>query len=153
MVAKSAGQEVGDFAHIWINGVDRAINQRGYNVVFNPAGDSVRLARHFDVFASTHESDRMVSEMKTRGHDVVLAVRDEASLHRTVELEQILQSLGVTQLGEWRWSHVFIRYYNVEARETIIREDASPIRPAIVSIGERITAPQVAGAVEWIEVR
>ena len=69
----------------------------------------------------------------------------------TPGLSDALQALGVkTKIG-WRWSHAFIRFQPYGSENVIVREDASAIRPAIVSIGERITSPSVAGAVESIQ--
>ena len=37
LVVQSAGQEVGDFGHIYVDGQDVSPNERGYNVVvLNP---------------------------------------------------------------------------------------------------------------------
>lgn len=160
LVVKSAGEEVGDFAHIWFLGDDCSLNQRGYNVVlFLPQGyhPPCWLTKtgsvSFDTFAYSQAAERMAELLESVQGPlrIAIAVRDEASLHRTARLAEALHSIGAKMNPRWRWSYAFISY--PDAKGQVIREDASPIRPAIVSIGERITAPQVAGAVEWIEVR
>ncbi len=156
VVVKSAGEEVGDFAHIWIDGEDRSPNQRGYNLLAFITGiNSADYVDHFDTFASSNEADRLAQflEHDKKFHNVALAVRDEASLSASLRLAMALKSEGSKLPVGWRSSHAFVRYITVPGENIIIREDASPIRPAIVSIGERITSPTVAGAVEWIQVQ
>ncbi len=162
VVVKSAGEEVGDFAHIWIDGRDLSINQRGYNyVTFNPNISSTEpFSDHFDTFASADESSRLAQRVERGPGELnfssfALAVRDEASRKLNANLVNALRAKGAKANLGWRWSHAFIRYEHAatNSKETFTLEDASPIRPAIVSIGERITAPQVAGAVEWIEIQ
>ena len=47
-VVRSAGEETGDFAHIFVNGVDVAHNERGYNLVAIDAGGTVLGREGFD---------------------------------------------------------------------------------------------------------
>ena len=148
IVVKSAGEEVGDFAHIWVNGRDVSPNRRGLNAAFFGASNVTVSA--FDTFESVSESERLSSALSgPLNNGISLAVRDEASQKLTAGAKTALKSLGArTSLG-WRWSFAFLRL----PQEGFIREDASPIRPAIVSRGERITSPSVAGAVESIGLR
>jgi len=155
VVVKSAGEEVGDFAHIWIDGRDWSPDQRGYNYVgFDPLIDSFEPRSHaFDTFESPNESLRLAQLLSVEAvrNGGALAVRDEASRNLSAEVKQALLQFGARTAIGWRWSHAFLRYLGLD-RQLIIREDTSPIRPAIVSIGERITAPEVAGAVEGIDI-
>ena len=48
LVARSAGEEAGDFAHIYLNGVDAAPNQRGYNLVALDAAGTLLDSAVFD---------------------------------------------------------------------------------------------------------
>ena len=60
IVARSAGSEVGDFAHIFVNGIDAAQNSRGYNiVVINEKTGAIEASAAFDTFASAEESARL----------------------------------------------------------------------------------------------
>jgi hypothetical protein len=158
VVVKSAGAEVGDFAHIWIDGRDWSTNQRGYNVVAFAAGTGLNfpIASFFDTFDSRDASTRMAKLLSAGAVQFItgsyaLAVRDEASRNLDDDLRQALRAAGAKADIGWRWSHAFLRYIGADGT-IVIREDASPIRPAIVSIGERITAPEVAGAVEGIDI-
>jgi hypothetical protein len=155
VVVKSAGEEVGDFAHIWIDGRDWSPDQRGYNYVgFNPLIDSFEPLSHaFDTFESPDASLALAKFLPAKAgwNADALAVRDEASRNLSGDAKQALLQLGVHAAIGWRWSHAFLRYTGPDL-QVITREDASPIRPAIVSIGERITAPEVAGAVESIDI-
>ena len=160
MVVKSAGEEVGDFAHIWIDGIDRSPDQRGYNYVgFDPLLASFEpLAHAFDTFESPNASLGLAQLLsaEARRNGSALAVRDEASRSLSDDAKLALLRFGAQTIVGWRWSHAFLRYVSLDQQtfrhQTFIVEDASPIRPAIVSIGERITAPQVAGAIEGIDI-
>jgi hypothetical protein len=155
VVVKSAGEEVGDFAHVWIDGRDWSLNQRGYNYVgFDPLIDSFEpLAHVFDTFESPDASLQLAQflSVEAERNGSALAVRDEASRSLTADAKQALLQFSARATIGWRWSHALVRYVGRDGSITI-REDASSIRPAIVSIGERITAPEVAGAVESIDI-
>ena len=154
VVVKSAGQEVGDFAHIWINGRDWSPNQRGYNYVgFDPFIDSNDpRSQVFDTFDSPSESLRLAQLLhKSLWSGSAFAVRDEASRNLGADAKQAFLELGAHATIGWRWSHAFLSYRQLDG-QSIILEDASPIRPTIISLGERITAPSVAGSVESIDI-
>lgn len=59
LLVRSAGQEVGDFAHIWIKWRGRRHGERGYNLAaLNAQGDLLRAAT-FDTLASAQSSTDM----------------------------------------------------------------------------------------------
>ncbi|MBI5878510.1 MAG: hypothetical protein HZB53_12750 [Chloroflexi bacterium] len=144
IVAKSAGNEVGDFAHLWVDGVDYAPNARGYNVWYDG-----RVAS-FDTFSATADADAFAALLASDPSILAFAVRDEASRYLTGAIIDQLRRYGVrTDIG-WRWSHAVVM---MRARDgaRIVNENASPIRPATASFGERISAPMAAGALEGFE--
>ncbi|MCX7840397.1 MAG: hypothetical protein N2559_13240, partial [Anaerolineae bacterium] len=96
IVARSAGSEIGDFAHIYVNGVDVAKNSRGYNiVVVNEQSGAIEASAAFDTFASRNESARLAQFIAQipNGRIVAVAVRDEASRYLTQEAVDALRAI------------------------------------------------------------
>jgi hypothetical protein len=56
LLVRSAGQEVGDFAHIWLNGVDVAGGERGYNLAAIDMEGRLLSAETFDTLGSANAS-------------------------------------------------------------------------------------------------
>ena len=85
LVVRSAGEETGDFAHIFVNGVDVAHNERGYNLVAIDAGGTVLGREVFDTSGDDTASDGLVRWLAQwpDGTLIVGAVADEASLKLT----------------------------------------------------------------------
>jgi interleukin-like EMT inducer protein len=109
---RSAGQPYGDAALIAFNGVEKAINKRGYNlVVLGPEG-RVQAVECFDTFLDATAAPRLVALIGglPAGTVVAGAVRDEASGRLTAEAVVALRSLGVAGdlRGRFRESHAFI---------------------------------------------
>ncbi|MBI4786359.1 MAG: hypothetical protein HY782_04860 [Chloroflexi bacterium] len=155
IVVSSAGSEVGDFAHIYVNGVDAAQNTRGYNVVVNDRTGAVETSAAFDTFASVDESARLarfIAEIPN-GRIVAVAVRDEGSRYLTQDAVNALRSIGASEdlRGKWRWSHAIIGVKGAAPGTAL--EMASESAPAQVVVGIGATEPNVAAAVEWIEIR
>lgn len=154
IVAYSAGSEVGDFAHIFVNGADQSLNQRGYNiVVIDPLTRVVESRTAFDTFASEQESTRLaqfIAQIPQR-RIVAVAVRDEASQNLTQAAANALRSIGAKEdlLGKFRWSHAVI---GVKGAASAL-EQANEVAPAQVVQGVGAMEPQVAAAVEWIAVK
>ena len=100
IVVRSAGQEAGDYAHIYVDGRDVTANRRGYNLaVIDPRTGAVEQTAAFDTFADAKESNRM-AELINRlpaGRIVALAVRDEASMNLQQDAVDALASLGATR--------------------------------------------------------
>jgi hypothetical protein len=155
IVARSAGSEVGDFAHIYVNGIDAAKNSRGYNiVVVNETTGAVEASAAFDTFASAEESARLAQFIaKTpSGRIVAVAVRDEASRHLSEEAVNALRSIGAREdlRGKWRWSHAIIGVKGAVPGSA--QEAANEIAPMQLFVGIGALEPNVAAAVEWIKI-
>ena len=161
IVVRSAGSEVGDFAHIFVNGVDAAQNLRGYNiVVVDPQTGAVESSAAFDTFGSADESARLAQFVSRipNGRIVAVAARDTVAgtaamaQNLTVEAIDALRSLGATDdlRGKFRWSHALIGVKG--ARPGTALEDASETMPAQVVVGIGAMEPNVAAAVEGIKI-
>jgi hypothetical protein len=154
IVAYSAGSEVGDFAHIFVNGVDASPNERGYNiVVIDPVSGAVEARAAFDTFASAENSARLAQFIAQipNGKIVAVAVRDEASQNLTQDAVNALRSIGAKEdlRGKFRWSHAVIGVKGAASAA----ESAKEIAPAQVVQGIGAMEPNVAAAMEWIAVR
>jgi len=155
IVVRSAGSEVGDFAHIYVNGVDAAPNTRGYNlVIIHEHTGAVEARAAFDTFASADASARLAQFIAQipQGRIVAVAVRDEASRHLRQEAVDALQSIGARAdlRGKWRWSHALIGVKGAAAGT--VWEAAFETMPAQLVLGIGATEPNVAAAIEWIKV-
>ncbi len=145
---RSAGEEVGNFAHIYVNGIDVTPNTRGYNLAaLTPAGDLLAAAA-FDTHAMPQASHDLAAWLQQwpAGTVIAGAVADEASYSLQAEAVDALQQLGVqTDLrGHFRWSHAFIGATG--APPASAAEQANLIAPAAVLIGPPVDAAQVYGA-------
>ncbi len=155
LLVRSAGQETGDFGHIYADGAERSLNRRGYNLVaLSPDGrvlDSANFDTHADPAANTRLA-QWVAALPV-GTKVAGAVRDEASLNLTQEGLDALRSLGVAGdlRGHFRWGHAFIGQRGDAAGAA--REVMDGVRPAQVSLGLPLSAAKVAAAVDAVEVR
>lgn len=155
IVAYSAGSEVGDFAHIFVNGIDASQNKRGYNiVVIDEKTGVVESSAAFDTFASTEESARLAQFIDNipNGKIVAVAVRDEASRNLTQEAVDALRSIGaqVDLRNKWRWSHAVIGVKG--STNGMANELTNEIAPAQLVVGIGATEPNVAAAIEWIKI-
>ena len=155
IVTRSAGSEIGDFGHIFVNGIDRSKNLRGYNtVVINENTEIVEASEVFDTFASKEESARMAEfiDKIPNGRIVAVAVRDEASRNLTEDAVNALRSIGATQdlRGKFRWSHAVIGVKGAPSGSAL--ESASEIMPTQLVVGIGATEPNVAAAIEWIKI-
>ncbi|MBM3130648.1 MAG: hypothetical protein FJ009_18715 [Chloroflexi bacterium] len=155
IVARSAGSEVGDFAHIYVNGEDAAKNSRGYNVVvINEQSGAVESSAAFDTFASPDESARLAQFIAQipNGKIVAVAVRDEASRYLSADAVNALRSLSAREdlRGKFRWSHAVIGVKGAAPGSAL--EAANEIAPAQLVVGIGALEPNVAAAVEWIKI-
>ena len=86
-------------AEIKVDGVNYALNQRGFNiVVFSPKDGLVIARKKFDTWGSELESTKMlkfINDIKY-GNIVAVAVRDEAAYRLTAEGERAIHSLGAS---------------------------------------------------------
>jgi Interleukin-like EMT inducer len=155
IVVRSAGSEVGDFAHVFVNGIDAAQNMRAYNiVVVNEKTGAIESSAAFDTFASADESARMAQFIAKIpiGRIVAVAVRDEASRSLTSEAVDALRSIGAMEdlRGKFRWSHAMIGVKGAAPGSAL--EAASETMPAQRVVGAGAMEPQVAAAVEWVKI-
>jgi hypothetical protein len=146
ILARSAGQEVGDFGHIYVNGVDVSPNRRGYNLVALQRADAALLsAAAFDTHGDPAASGRLAAWVASLPAGAVVAgvVRDEGSFNLNHEAVAALRSLGVTTdlRGSFRWSHAFVGA--VGAQSATALDAADPIRPAQVTVGLPLAEPGV----------
>lgn len=153
VVARSAGQEAGDYAHIYVNGRDVTPNRRGYNVVvIDPRTGTVEQAASFDTFESAAGSNRM-AEMLNKvpaGRIVAVAARDEASMNLQQDAVDALGSIGaaVDVRGKFRWGHAIIGVKGAAAGtalEAVGRDEALQ-----VFVGRNVTTGEVGLAVERV---
>jgi hypothetical protein len=153
IVAYSAGSEVGDFAHIFVNGLDQSPNERGYNLVVVDQFGAVESSATFDTFASEENSARLAQFIAKipNGNIVAAAVRDEASRFLTDDAVNALRSIGASRdlREKFRWSHAIIGVKGA----TGALESTSEIAPAQVVVGIGAMEPDVAAAFEWIVVK
>lgn len=156
LVATSAGNEVGDFAHVFINGIDAAPNAVGYNVVVvDPQTGAVEASAAFNTFASAAESERLAQFIHEipNGKIVTVAARDEVSRYLTASAVDALETIGAQQdlRGKWRWSHALIGVKGAPPGSAL--ESAGETIPAQVVVGLGATEPNVAAALEWLRVQ
>jgi hypothetical protein len=154
IVVRSAGEDVGDFAQMFVNGKDLAANERGYNLVALDSGGNVLESTYFDTFASDEESFALADWLRRWPSGTVIAgaVADEASLHLNQDAVDALAGVGVaTDLrNKFRWSHAFIGA--VGALPGSALEDAGLIRPASVWLGAPVDGERVFGSVGKLEI-
>ena len=112
LVVRSAGQETGDFAHIFADGADLSPNRRGYNLVaWNPGDGRMLGADAFDTHGDPTASARLAAWVRALppGAVVAGAARDEASMNLGGDVhgqaapateEALRQLLPVTLVGE-----------------------------------------------------
>jgi hypothetical protein len=158
ILAQSAGEEVGDFAHIWINGVDYAANQRGYNLVaLTPAGEVLGQA-YFDTMLPG-ESARLAEWLDSwetgtivagAGADTVEGPESNPALNE--EAVAALQRLGIASdlRGKFRWSHAFVGVADASPASAV--EEAQLIHPAAVWLGAPLPSTSGYGPLQNVTV-
>ncbi len=153
LLVRSAGQEAGDFGHIYLNGRDVSPNQRGYNLVSLDAAGNLLAAANFDTHADPVASAHLAKWVAAQPPGMVVAgaVRDEASLHLEGPALDALRSLGLTAdlSGHFRWGHAFIAVVGVSGGATSTswvtpQEGSDAVRPVQVSWGLPLSEPRMA---------
>lgn len=155
LVAYSAGEETGNFAHLYVNGVDHSPQRRGYNVIeLDPASAEVVRAANFDTFSRPEEQRALAQWLSAvdPDHWVMGAVQDEGSLYLGDEGVAALKQIGVAMdlRGHFRWSHAFIGAPGLRPGEAL--EEWSGWRPAIVVSGAALTSPSIAAEVAAVRL-
>lgn len=148
----SAGEETGDFGHIFVNGRDVSPNQRGYNVALVEPGGRLLAAASFDTHLNPEASAKMARFIAAAPADALVAVAaaDEASANLGPDAVQALQAISVAadMRGCFRCSHALI--YNPAAGTTL--ESFDPLYPATVTTGLGLTEPSLAALLQAILV-
>jgi len=155
IVVRSAGQETGDFAHIYVNGSDCSPNQRGYNLVaLDPATGRVLATATFDTHADETADGRLAAWVNAlpAGVLVAAAVRDEASHKLGQAGVDALRALGARAdlRQHFRWGHALIGIKG--AAPGAAPEEVSGWRVAQATTGLPVTAPQVAAALVGVQI-
>jgi hypothetical protein len=148
LFVQSAGEEVGDFAHIWVNGVQQAEGGRGYHLVAMTRAGEILARATFDTMVA-EESTRMAAWLNgwPEGTIVAGAVEDSAATEASDAWDSALlpamARLGVAGdlRGRLRWSHAFVGV--VGAAPGSAWEEVTLIMPATVWLGAPL--PAVAG--------
>ena len=109
----SAGMETGNEGSIHVNGRQRAVNRRGYNLVaIDPTSGEVLWSDLFDTHAAPGESHRLAEVIGRfpAGTIVAAAAMDEASGALTDDAVSALRSLGGQDdiRGRYRVSHLLV---------------------------------------------
>jgi hypothetical protein len=149
LVVQSAGQEVGDFGHIYVDGREISPNGRGYNVaVIHPKSGAVEGTAAFDTHLDETASQALAAFVGNvpPGYVVALAVADEASRLLSQEAVDALRGIGAAGdlRGKFRWGHAIIGVQGVPPSAAL--EALDSIRPVALVTGEGITEPYVAAA-------
>jgi len=144
----SAGEEVGSYGHIYVNGIDVSPNRRGYNVaVITP--DGVQTA-NFDTHADPAAALAQFLRAAPANATIALAAADEAGAQLSDDAAQtIRQVTGATGSlrGCFRCSHAIIRPAGGPPLEAL---DA--LRPVAVTTGPGLTEPALAAQVDWLKI-
>ncbi len=149
LVVQSAGQEVGDLAHIYVNGQEVSPNERGYNVaVIAPQSGVVGPVATFDTHLDERAGQALAGflDRVPPGYIVAVAAADEASRRLGQEAVAALQSIGATGdlRDRFRWGHAIIGVKGAPPGTAL--EAMDWMRPVTLAVGEGCTEPQVAAA-------
>jgi hypothetical protein len=147
LVAESAGQEIGDFGHIYVDGRDISPNERGYNVaILHPETGEVEAVASFDTHLDEGASRELAAFLGQvpEGRIVVVAAADEASRLLEQDTVDALGALGaaVDLRDKYRWGHALIGVQG--SRPGSALEAADWMRPVRVVVGEGATEPRLA---------
>ncbi len=155
LLVRSAGEEAGDFGHIYLDGVDVSPNRRGYNLVAVDGRTGALVASAaFDTHADPGASAHLAAWVRAQppGTLVAGAVRDDASAQLDADATAALRALGLSAdlRGRFRWGHAFIAQVGADAGPA--REALDGIRPAQVTLGLGVSEPQVAATFYHLEL-
>jgi hypothetical protein len=149
LVVHSAGQEVGDFGHIYVDGQDVSPNERGYNVaILDPQTGTVVQTAAFDTHEDIGASQALATLLDNvpAGYLVAVAAADEASRLLGPEAVAALQGIGATgDLREkFRWGHAIVGVRGAPPGTALELMDW--MRPVTLVMGEGATEPDLAAA-------
>jgi hypothetical protein len=149
LVVQSAGQEVGDFATIYVDGRQISPNQRGYNVaVIDPQSGLVEGTAAFDTHLDAGAGHALVTFLQEvpPGTIVVVAAADEASRLLDQEAVDALHGIGAAGdlRGKFRWGHAIVGVQGAYPGTAL--EALGWMRPVTLAVGEGATEPSLAAA-------
>jgi hypothetical protein len=149
ITVESAGQEVGDLGHIYVDGRNVSPEGRGYNLaVIDPQMGTVEATASFDTHLDEGASQAMADLIASipQGHIVAVAVKDEASRLLSEEAVQALRTIGAEGdlRGKFRWGQAIIGVKGAQPDQAM--ERLSELRPDVVYVGEGTTEPHLAAA-------
>ncbi|MFN2219781.1 MAG: interleukin-like EMT inducer domain-containing protein, partial [Anaerolineae bacterium] len=149
LVAHSAGKEVGDFGHIYVDGADVSPGKRGYNLaVIHPETGVVEQTAAFDTHLDATASHQLAAFLGSvpDGRIVAVAASDEAS--RLLGEDAVAALRGIGAQGDlrdrFRWGHAIIGVQGAGAGTAL--EAMDWIRPVAAIVGEGATEPHLAAA-------
>jgi hypothetical protein len=153
ITVESAGQEMGDFGHIYVDGRNVSPEGRGYNLaVIDPQTGIVEVTASFDTHLDKGASRTMANSIASipDGRIVVMSVRDEASRLLSEEAVQVLHTIGAEgDLREkFRWGQAIIGVKGTQTGQAV--ENLASLRPTVVYVGEGTTEPHLAAAFELV---
>ncbi len=152
LVVQSAGNDVGNFAHIFRNGEEVITAQTGYNLAAFDATGTVLAAASFNTFGDSGAAEALADWLYQWPKDTVIAgaVMDEASHSLSERAVDALKSIGLaTDLRtRFRWSHAFIGVVGAAPGTAV--EAASLLQPATVAVGVAVDAPEIAFGIATI---
>ena len=153
LAVESAGQEVGDFGHIFVNGRDVSPNQRGYNVaVIDQETGAVEQTASFDTHLDEAASVDLARTLASAppGRIVAVAAADEASRLLGQEAVDGLRGIGAAGdlRGKFRWGHAIVGVQAAPPGSAL--ESLDWMRPVRAVVGEGMTEPR--GAVAFSSI-
>ena len=156
LVVHSAGQEVGDFGHIYVDGQDVSPNERGYNVaVIHPETGVVEQTAAFDTHLDAAASAELADFLGgvAGGRIVAVTASDEASRLLGEDAVEALRGIGAQGdlRDRFRWGHAIIGVQGATAGTAL--EAMDWMRPVAVVAGEGATEPGLAAAFAKISFR
>ncbi len=156
LLVRSAGQEAGDFGHIYLDGRDVSPNRRGYNLAAFDRNGRFLDAANFDTSGDPDAGRKLAGWVAGLAHGTVVAgaVRDEASAQLGQEAVDALHTLGLTAdlRGHFRWGHAFIAAKGEAAGWAQPAEASDAIRPVQLSFGFPLNEPRLAAQVFELQI-
>ena len=149
LVVQSAGQEVGDFGHIYVDGLDVSPGERGYNVaVIHPETGVVEQVAAFDTHLDPAASASLAAFLDSvpAGRIVAVAAADEASRLLGEDAVAALRRIGAQDdlRDRFRWGHAIIGMQGAVPGAAL--EATGWMQPLTVAAGEGATEPDLAAA-------
>jgi hypothetical protein len=155
LVVQSAGQEVGNFGHIYVDGQEVSPSDRGYNIaVLHPQTGAVEQTAAFDTHLNREASQALAAFLVgvQPGHIVAVAAADEASRLLGQDAVDALRGIGASgDLRDlFRWGHAIVGVQGASPGTAL--EALDWMRPVALVVGEGATEPTLASAFGTITI-